>query len=86
MPRPKLGAVASAQMCSMLIFVPISWQPREPISMMPSMPTRSSIARSHPGCLNQQFMMPIASYSWRGIRPDSPSVARDASAFHSFQV
>ncbi len=85
-PRPKLGAVAIAQMWSMLTLVPISRRPRAPISMIPSIPTRSSIARIHSGCMNQQFMIPIASYSWRGISPDSPSVAREASAFHSFHV
>ena len=56
------------------------------MAIIPSWPTFFSMISIHFGCMNQQFMMPMASYSCRGMRPDSPSVARAESASHSFQV
>ena len=73
------------QTCSALTFVPISLRATEPMSMTPSPPT-SSVIRSHSsGNFCMYSTVESASYSWRGIRPFSPSVARVPSTSQMFQ-
>ena len=85
MPRPVTKVAPAHQTCSALTLVPISRRAVAPMSMTPSPPT-SSVMRSHSsGYFCMYSTVESASYSWRGIRPFSPSVARVPSTSQMFQ-